>query len=560
MKQHTLTADFCRKYLNAAAALLLAAGLVLSAGCDGKKAVTPKDNASSSASSNTSDGSNPPEQTESTASEVNSAADRLAGTLTGETTVKKQRSDANEIRPAGNCASLLNPLKGYADDKAEKMRNGILATGNTEQYYKITGKKYYVSADGDNANSGLSPTEAIRSVDMVASLSLEEGDAVLFERSSVFRLTQTISPISGVIYGSYGSGDKPAIYASPKNYAEDNIWQPSLKKNVWKAEFSYKQAGSMVFDHGKEVGFLKIAGVDQLTSNTDFYHNADEGIIYLYCDKGNPSKVYKDIEICSEMRIFALANDVSNVTIDNLCLKYSGDCAVAGLEKNSDITVTNCEIGYIGGIEFGTVRYGNAITLWNGCGKFNVSNNWIYQSFDTAVSPQGSAGYEYTSITFTDNLLEYNNVDFEWYDHSASAKWRYIRCDGNLMRFTSLGWGTRPNDASYRGIEGCLRGATANFDFSGFSFKNNIMDCPGREVINWSMSSEQLAAFDMSGNTLYLNKTYRKIFNSNPAIMRNLNNAENTAKYFNKDVNSQTLEEIWRLWDKDSSSKAYCFD
>ena len=74
------------------------------------------------------------------------------------------------------------------------------------------------------------------------------------------------------------------------------------------------------------------------------------------------------------------------------------------------------------------------------------------------------------------------------------------------------------------------------------------------------MSSEQLAAFDMSGNTLYLNKTYRKIFNSNPAIMRNLNNAENTAKYFNKDVNSQTLEEIWRLWDKDSSSKAYCFD
>ena len=133
MKQHTLMADFCRKYVTAAAALLLSAVLVLSAGCDGKKTVTPKDNTSSSASSNTSDGSNPPEQTESTASEVNSAADRLAGTLTGETTVKKQRSDANEIRPAGNCASLLNPLKGYADDKAEKMRNGILATGNTEQ-------------------------------------------------------------------------------------------------------------------------------------------------------------------------------------------------------------------------------------------------------------------------------------------------------------------------------------------------------------------------------------------------------------------------------------------
>jgi|LSQX01.2.fsa_nt_gb hypothetical protein len=486
--------------------------------------------------------------------------DPLSGNITADSEVSKVRADAKEIKAPKNSAYLLNPLKGYAEKEAAALRESILNTGNTEEYYKITGTKYYVSPSGDDNNPGTSPDKPLRTAEKVSLLPLKAGDAVLFERGGVYRITQTIVCVEGVIYGSYGKGDKPAIYGSPQNYAADNIWKPTNKKNVWKAEFPYKQVGSIVFNHGEEVGILKVAGLDQLNANTQFYHNGDDGIVYLYCDKGNPSKVYKDIELCSEMFIFNIPIRVSNVTIDNLCLKYSGYGAVNCWYRNNNITVTNCEIGFMGGVQSSNVRLGNAIGFWEGNKGLVVEHNWVYQTFDTAISPQGfgGVGCVYENISFCNNLLEYNNADYEWFEVKGS-EWRNIKCDGNIMRFTSLGWGTRLNDAGIRGIEGCIRAETTEVTFEKFTFRNNIIDCPGRDIINWMLTPEQFAGFDVGNNTVYVKASYRAVYPYNPAFLRGLH-LTGTGSVIINATNQSELETIWKYWDKSPTSKVYWYD
>ena len=69
----------------------------------------------------------------------------------------QSRDDEGEIAPETAITNLKDSRTGFLDAQADKLRQQILNTGNTEQYYKITGKKYYVSPGGSDANNGLSP-------------------------------------------------------------------------------------------------------------------------------------------------------------------------------------------------------------------------------------------------------------------------------------------------------------------------------------------------------------------------------------------------------------------
>ena len=75
---------------------------------------------------------------------------------------------------------------GGAKAQAEALKQKILNARDIETF---SGKVYYVSQNGDDKNDGLSPERAIKTHARVGKLSLEAGDAVLFERGSVFRAT-----------------------------------------------------------------------------------------------------------------------------------------------------------------------------------------------------------------------------------------------------------------------------------------------------------------------------------------------------------------------------------
>lgn len=468
--------------------------------------------------------------------------DLLEGDISFEVseTTSKPRDDADEIRFSGYPAGLSNPLVGKYDKDAKKLRDEILNSKNTEEIYKITGTKYYISPGGDDNNDGKSPKTALRTIDALGNIDLEKGDAVLFERNSIFRLVQPLAASSGIIYGSYGEGEKPKLYASAMNFAQVE-WKPSNRKNIWKTNYVYDSACSMVFNHGKEIGYLKTS-VRNLTANTHFFQDEAGAVIYLYCDKGNPSKVYESIEISPDMDIINIPSYTSDITIDNLCLKYSGKIAIDAVYNNNNITVSNCEIGFTGGTNNGTVRYGNAIQAWTNSSNFVVRKNYIYQTFDTAITWQGQdtddgRNIEYANCLFEGNLLEYNNADFEFWHTKGTVKNFIIQ--NNICRFTSLGWGTRADDGGYRGIEGFIFALTNNMIYKGkISVLNNIIDCPGRQFVNWTATAENIANHSVSGNKIFVNQSYKttneimRNYDSGMLVANNLSELKDVVKKF----------------------------
>lgn len=431
----------------------------------------------------------------------------------------------DEIEVAKLRANYKGLHKGYLQSESDKLRAKILNSPNTEEIYKIEGTKYYVSTSGDDRNDGKSPETAVKTLDAIEKLPLKEGDAVLFKRGDTFRFAREILAVDGVTYGSYGKGLKPKIYGSPENYAENNSWE-EVKPNIYKISFPYMYASGCTIDYGKIQGVQKWdTGLDGMCQNGDYYHDLDTNIFYLYCEGGKPNEVFKDIEIMPTERLFFLKSS-KDVTIDNLCLKYTAFFAIHCADTKNSTTVTNCEIGFVGGLwtglkPGGRVRYGNAVEFWAGLPNtiienVTVKNNWIYQTYDSALTWQGNQGDTiWKNITFSENLFEYNNADIEYFGRAGSILENF-RMENNIMRFTSMGWGTRTCDGGIRGIEGCVRAVTTSggqqsVNVKSVYFNNNKMDCPARQTINWNITAEQKKHVNASGSVLYIKSEYRTL-------------------------------------------------
>ena len=426
----------------------------------------------------------------------------------------------NKIDIAKLRANYGNLSTGYCEEAADALRAKILNAPNTEEIYEIKGTKYYVSVNGNDINDGKSPESAIKTLDAIKMLNLNHGDAVLFKRGDIFRFADDYCMVDGVTYGSYGEGKKPAFYGSPENYAENHQWQ-EIKPNIWKLSFPYPEVGGLVLDYGMVVGVQKKAQMlEGLTAIGDYCHDLENKIFYMYSE-GKPSDNYHDIEIMPNITLFRLVES-KDVTIDNFCIKYTAGFAIHAPDTQGNINITNCEIGYIGGLWMGnSVRYGNAIEFWAGCKNSKIENCWFYQTYDTALTWQGDSGkfgqvgIEYIDITYRENLFEYNNADIEFFG-GLNIPVENFRMENNIMRFTSMGWGTRTNDGGIRGIEGCIRAVTGGrenqiCDLRSAYFTNNLMDCPARQIINWNIEPEQIKNIHTQGSRIYINSKYRTL-------------------------------------------------
>jgi hypothetical protein len=107
-------------------------------------------------------------------------------------------------------------------------------------YLNATAVTYYVDAtNGSDANTGLSPATAWKTIDNVNSSAFVAGDSVLFKRGETFRgqlVAQSGSSSGAITYGAYGTGNKPRLLASrqrnsPSDWTGEggNIWRTSHK-------------------------------------------------------------------------------------------------------------------------------------------------------------------------------------------------------------------------------------------------------------------------------------------------------------------------------------------
>ncbi len=389
---------------------------------------------------------------------------------------------------------------GGAWAEAEQLRKEICSAESVLQEGRVF---YYISPDGRDENDGRSPEKAVKSPWRLGTLPLRSGDVVLFQRGAVFRLEEAIGLRGGVGYGAYGAGAKPVLSGSVCNYAQERLWR-SVDSCLWVTLLPYQEAGVVTFDGDTRAGVRK-KEIAQLKEDGDYFHDIEEGIFYLYCEKGNPGSCYHDIEIGTTDDLL-FAQNVNDVKIDNLCLKYASRFAV-NFGNNKEIRVSNCEIAWIGGADFNdSIRYGNGVQFWYRGEDILVRRCWIYQVFDAALTFQGSGNDRavFQNIVFEENLIEYCSMNIEFWageEQGPKPQIEGIRIRDNLIRFGGYGWGglQRPD----LGDQALLLAWGRHYEeLSDFQITDNVFDCADCNLI-WMLSPERQEGLIVQGNSYY---------------------------------------------------------
>ncbi|MBQ0084137.1 MAG: hypothetical protein KBS52_05170 [Clostridiales bacterium] len=170
---------------------------------------------------------------------------------------------------------------------------------------------------------------------------------------------------------------------------------------------------ALVKPDGSEKAGARCTSIKSLKSNGSFCYcgpiykgtndanQKADGSFYLYCDAGNPNDVYTNIEIGVNLSVFNENNlYIEDVHLNNLEILYGrgpfwpGDC------KN--ISVTYCIAGWQGGFDDGTqgVPYGGGGGVWGTCNNFLWDHCYIFQQWDSGVSPQYKGGGD--AVTYKD--------------------------------------------------------------------------------------------------------------------------------------------------------------
>lgn len=329
-------------------------------------------------------------------------------------------------------------------DSAEARKQAIL---NSSTDVKITGTSYYVSNDGNDNNSGLTPEASWKTIDKVDKAVLKDGDGVFFKRGDLWR-GEFLKCQDGVTYSAYGVGQKPRISGSPENMAGADKWKLlDGSKNIWVYYKDLPFCNYMVFDDGKIFPQKKFAYwngtqyVDDGTNdkfnigelqNLEYFNDIDlkgwnnyvgedlivynctrTGKLYLRCDAGNPGEIYHSIEIAPEVGEVSLVWLGNGKLLDNLCIEYYGNCGVSG-----NGAIQNCEFAYLGGANFGFITKdkhasvaGGGINAGTRCDGMNITNNYIHESYDEGITIEcgwdGTQNGEYMyNMTIKDNVFE----------------------------------------------------------------------------------------------------------------------------------------------------------
>lgn len=380
----------------------------------------------------------------------------------------------------------ISAIYTMAEERKEAILNSPTTIVKSDTYIMgetYTGTAYYVSNNGDNNNDGLSEQTPFANMDVFEHIKLEYGDAIFFERGSIWRgdgFPYTVREIKGITFSAYGEGPKPAFYGSEESGVGSEKWElyysDDSGKKIWKFYNVMPETGSIVLN-GEEVVHRDIAWWDGTS-----YHELDEsheeligenydvtlhlpdmwcfpeiqygdiavenvgdriyqswdndgnpifhrGSLYFRCDKGNPGELYEEIEFISPYSI----NDgmTDDQVYDNICTMYGAvghTTGYNGIKEGCSGVIQNCEVAWMGGQVFSYVT-------GNEEGDTRITLNYTLYGRNGGNLAVNGSDYTIKNNYIHDSYQE--GISLETFEHCESMCNNVV--SGNLIEHATQG-------------------------------------------------------------------------------------------------------------------------
>ena len=347
---------------------------------------------------------------------------------------------------------------------------------------------YYVdSENGSDDASGTSLNAPWQTLEKVNNADFKPGDVVYFANGGLWR--GTLKPKSGteekpILYHSYGNENKPKprFYGSkPLNKPDD--WQ-KVETRLWRtvkpvsepAPNTLADVGNLIFD-GKKAGFKRWSK-DQLKTEGDFWFEPETRCVWLV-SANNPAETYAEIEAALRRHHVIDLSGVHHVHISNFDVRYGAAHGFGG-SGNSNITILNCDISWIGGGHQFTrpdgvpVRYGNGIEFWANARDHVVADCRLWEIYDAALTNQGDGTNEERNITYVGNVIWNCEYSFEYWNRDETSVTDNIIFRNNTCLNAGYGWGhaQRPDPNGRHLMFYETTAKTTNFTIVGNVFAN----------------------------------------------------------------------------------------
>ena len=446
--------------------------------------------------------------------------------------IKKDACTADDEGGAGVEANALLNAINKETNKFEATGSTVTITSSTTSVASAVNGKDTIYID--KTTSGANVLNAINNA--------KGGATILLQRGGEWRVPKNVSTAAAITLknnqklGTYGTGPKPVILGSGDNYggsSHTSYWT-EVSTNIWKVKVhggaeanTYMMPGLVYFftDYNGEPAFAgnhdknaKDAGINamnfnafsELTEEGDVYFpassadfkasNGNNGYLYVYCSQ-NPATKYPRIEIGLKRTVIDVA---SGCSIDGIGIKYAGGLGM-GASAKTNVSITNCEIGYIGGSpnSSGTNTeycFGNGIQFGQGGSNLTIDHCYVYHCFDAGITFQSYNGVDTTfdGVNFTNNLLVNNFYNIEFFTTGDSAhkssgsssepngNIRNVLIKGNIMRFAgeTYSWNQRADIYRCGNIAATQDAWYVNT--SNLVIRDNIFDCTMVSQFMWT--------------------------------------------------------------------------
>ncbi len=352
---------------------------------------------------------------------------------------------------------------------------------------------YYVDAtSGNDANDGLSPATAWKTIGKVRESTFQPGDYILFKRGETWNYSLKVSSTgtagTPITFGAYGEGNSPIISVidSIPCWDIEKNWM-NYSRNVWYIEYDMNARRLWL----SEKEYVKAEFLENIDENSRWHYDPATSHLYVYAIS-NPATYYSSIEE-------AHAIDASSVYIINKDhirvrdLELRGGLRTVSVLGSSHVIIDNCTIGWGGGIGVWISRYNEKSS------DFGIIRNCIIDS-------GFRLSYLYEKAQSEDGIHMRNNAD-QWeiynceiknWGHTGISLWQENKKTSVSHNKIYSNFFTT-HDVSYgRAFE--TKGWAGGCSYNEF-YKNYVRDVKGSIQIGGSNNSVYYNIIDTVKNT-----------------------------------------------------------